>query len=252
MFAVILTTLVLWQDPAPPPKPAEPAPAPAPATPAKPVEAWDDQTAKQALDEFTQAMKGTPNMAQKNRALDLFAGGANKQLVKPLAQLVETEKLVVIRKRAAELLANQPAADANGVIRRLLKSARVAAQPPVMAELVRGLGRCGYDKAQWSELGDLFEREYHVERVPLQEAVLDLVIMQKEKQALPLLLRNLDEPTPENVDARENPPQEYWEARWKSWAAWKTKVKDALFAVTGQRFSTSAEAKAWLQKNPVK
>jgi len=257
MLAALLT-LLTWQEPAPAPKPpdpppaAEPAAAPPAAEPAKPVVAWDDKTAKAAVDEWTQLTKTAANMAQKNRALDLFAGGSNKQLVKPLVQVVETEKLVVVRKRAAELLANQPQPDANAAIRKLLKNARVATSPPVMTELVRGLGRCGYDKAQWADIGDVFEREYQVERVPLQEAVLDLVIAQKETQALPMLLRNLDEPAPDSVDAGNNPPAEYWEARWKSWSAWKGKVKDALFAVTGQRFSTSVEAKAWLKKNPVK
>jgi hypothetical protein len=33
---------------------------------------------------------------------------------------------------------------------------------------------------------------------------------------------------------------------------WKGKVKDALFALTGQRFTTAAKAQAWLKKNPLK
>jgi hypothetical protein len=50
----------------------------------------------------------------------------------------------------------------------------------------------------------------------------------------------------------DNPPQEYWEARWKAWAVWKGRVKEALFAITGQRFSTAAEARAWLKQNPLR
>jgi len=248
MYAVLLTSLLTWQEPAPAEKPATPAPVEA----QKPIEAWDDRTAKAAVDEWTKAMKGTPNMAQKNQALDLFANGSNKQLIKPLIAVIETEKLVVIRKRAAELLANQPQADANSAIRKLLKNARVSSHTAVMSTLVRGLARCGYDKTQWSDIADLFEREYNPERVPVQEAVLELVIAHKETQALPMLLRNVDEPVPQDVHAANNPPAEYWEARWKSWAAWKGKVKDALYALTGQRFSTAAEAHAWLRKNPVK
>ena len=256
MLAAVLTTLFACQDPAPP-KPAEP-PAPAaeqqPAAPAeapaaKPVEAWDDKTAKAALAEFQKLTKGSANMAQKNAALDLLAGGANKALVKPLAQVVETDKLVVVRKRAAELLGNQPAAQANPVIRRLLKNARIESVPAVCAEMVRALARCGYQKAHWQDVEDLFERDYAEDRVPIQDAVLDLVIATKEEQALPLLLRNLDEPAPANVDDPSNPPREYWEARWKAWSSWRAKVKEALFAITGQRFSTEAEAKAWLKAN---
>lgn len=247
MLALALTGLLGFQDP---PRPADPPPAPASA-PATAV-AWDDPTAKQALDEFGKLMKGTPTLAEKSRALELFAGGSHKALVKPLAQAIETDKSVVVRKRAAELLAHQPRAEATATIRRLLKHPRVGSVPAVMGELIRGLARAGYERSMWADVGDLFERDFHPDRVPIQEAVLDLVVAHQEKQALPLLLRNLDEPAPENVDDPSNPPAEYWEARWKCWSAWRGKVKDALFAITGQRFSTAAEAKAWLKKNPLK
>ena len=81
------------------------------------------------------------------------------------------------------------------------------------------------------------------------EAMLELAKEHQEPKALPLLLRHLDEPTPANVDAADNPPKEYWEARWKSWSAWRAKVAEAVFAITGQRFSSAQEAKAWLAKN---
>jgi hypothetical protein len=249
MLAPLLLGLFACQDPAPPtPQPPVPAQAPAPA----PVEAWDDRTAKEAIDAFGKAMKGTPSMSEKNKALEALAKGSNKLLVKPLAQVVETDKSVVIRKRAAELLAQQPVADANPVIRKLLKNPKVAVHAAVLAELVRGLSRCGYQSAQWADLADLFEKSYAADRVPLQEALLTLVETHKEKLAIPLLLRNLDEPVPADPNAGDNPPAEYWEARWKAWAIWRGKVKDTLFALTGQRFSTSAEAKAWLKQNPLK
>lgn len=249
MLVALLLGLFACQDPAPAPAPPR---AEAPATAPAVVEPWDDRRAKAALDEFAKAMKGTPSMNERNKALDGLAKGSNKLLLKPLAQVVETDKSVVIRKRAAELIANQPAADSNPLIRKLLKSPKVGAQHAVMAELVRGLSRCGYQSAQWSDIADLFERDYSRDRVPLQEALLALIEQHKEKQALPLLLRNLDEPVPANPDAADNPPAEYWEARWKSWSAWRVKLKDALFAITGQRFSTSAEAKAWLKQNPLR
>ncbi|HEX6813755.1 MAG TPA: hypothetical protein VF384_19195 [Planctomycetota bacterium] len=253
MLALLLTCILPPQDPAPAPTPSPAAPpAAAPAEPPKVVEPWDDKTAKLAADELAKLLKGTPTMAEKNQMLERLSTGSNKLLLKPLAQIVENDKSIVIRKRAAELIANQPAADANGQIRRLLKSPRVGSHPAVMGTLVRGLARCGYVSQQWSEISDLFEREYQLDRVPVQEAVLDLVTQHKEKQAIPLLLRNFDEPIPENVDSASNPPAEYWEARWKSWAIWKGKVGDALFAITGQRFSKAAEAEAWLRQNRLK
>lgn len=257
MLAALFACLLAAQDPTPAPAPTPtPAGAEKPAAPAAPAaapaEAWDDKKAKAAVDEWTKLMKGSPSMAAKNRGLEAFAEGSNKLLVKPLVGVIEADKSVVLRKRAAELLPRQPAADANAAIRKLLKGGKTAAYPTVTAELVKGLSRCGYDKAQWADIGEMFEREYHLDRVVLQEAILDLVIAHKEAQALPLLLRNLDEPIPTDVDGAANPPAEYWEARWKSWSVWKGKVKDALFATTGQRFTTAEEAKAWLKKNPTK
>jgi hypothetical protein len=254
MLALLFASLCTLQDPTPakpapaaPAAPANPA-APAASTTPKPVAAWDDKAAKAAVDEWSKVPK-TASMADKNRGLDRLAEGSNKALVPPLARVIETEKSVVLRKRAAELLANQPAMDAGKEIRRLMKNGKVAAQPTVMAELIRGFARTTYETAHWSELEKLFETEFHPDRAPLQEAILELVVAKKEKGAVGLLVRHIDEPKPADPDSPTNPGPEYWEARWKSWAIWKGKVRDALFAVTGQRFSTEAEASAWLKKN---
>jgi len=255
MLVALLMSLFLCQDPPPSPAPApaeqQPAPA-APAEPAKPVEIWDDKTAKAAVDQFNKSMKATASMNERNKALESLAAGSNKLLLRPLAEVVEMDKSVVLKKRAAELLASQPAADANKTILKLLKNSRATSNHAVTAELIRALSRCGYVGPQWSQIDAMFERDYSTERIPVQEAMLELVEKHKERQALALLLRNLDEPKAANVDDASNPPAEYWEARFKAWRAWRAKVKDALFAITGQRFSTSQEAAAWLKQNPLK
>ncbi len=250
MLACLLMSLLSWQDPPPVPPPSDAPPAPA----AKPrvLEVLDDKVAKQVAAELEKAVGGSASMAAKNRALDRVAGSSHALLLKPLANIVEKDKSIVIRGRAAVLLRDQPKPDALDTIRKLLKSSKVQGQPGVLAELVRGMSQCGYEPKQWAEIASLFEVDYKTERVTLQEALLELITTHKEKQAIDLLLRNLDEPTPENVHDADNPPQEYWEARWKAWSVWKSKVKDALFAITGQRFSTASEATAWLQKNPLR
>lgn len=250
MLACLLMSLLPWQDP--PPVPAPKTDSPAPTAKARMLEVLDDKAAKKVASEFEKAVRGGASMADKTRALDRLDGTSHALLVKPLATVVEKDKSLVIRKRAAMLLKDQPKTDAMATIRKLVKSPRVQTQPGVLAELVRGLSHCGYESKLWPEIADLFEVDYAAERVPLQEALLDLVTAHKEQQAVDLLLRNLDPPAPEDVDHKDNPPQEYWEARWKAWSAWKTKVKEALFAITGQRFSTASEAKAWLQKNPLR
>jgi hypothetical protein len=248
MFAALLATLLSCQEPAP-------APAPAPASdiavPAgKVVAAWDAKTAKAAIQQLTRSLKDAANLAQRSAALEPLAAGSSALLVKPLVRIVETEKSIVIQRRAAELLGNQPAEAANPALRKLLRHARVRGSGPVLAEIVGALARCGYDKSQWSDIGDLFEQSYAAEFLPVHIAVLDLAAAHKEVQALPLLLRNLDEPVPTDVDAAHNPPAEYWKARWTAWSTWRAKVQQALFAITGQRFGSAAEARAWLDKNP--
>jgi hypothetical protein len=261
MLLALMTLLVGVQvpapgDPPPPPKqeqtPANPDKAdkhePAP----KPVAAWEDSEAKAAVATFTKAMAGAGSMADKLQALAPLALGSNHLLVKPLVGVVTTDKSVVVRKRAGELLANQPTHDATGAILHLLGDRHVQACPPVMAVLVQGLGKLGYQSKNWGMLEPLFEGSYAAENVSLQQAILELVTAKKEKQAAELLLRNLDEPVPKDVNAAPNPPKEYWEARWKAWKVWRDKVREALFAITGQRFSTAAEARLWLHKNGFK
>lgn len=256
MPVLLLAAVLALQDPTPPPTKAPPTPAAqaddaALAAPAKPV-AWNDKDAKTAVDTFAKAMKTATAMAAKSRALDDLGRGSNKLLVKPLAAVVQDEKSVVIKKRAAELLGQQPASEATPVIGKLLELPALQAHPTVLAELVRGLLRLGWDGKQWKKLETLFERDYAAERTSMQEAILDLVIATKEKQAVEMLLRNLDEPIPSDVEGAANPPAAYWEARWKAWKVWRAKVADALFATTGQRFANANEARAWLKKNPVR
>ena len=216
------------------------------------TKAMNDRDAKTAVAEFQKAFKAASSMAEKNRALDVLAEGCNKLLVKPLGQVADTDKLIVIRKRAVELLAQQPPVDAHPEIMRLLQSKGTQSQPAVLAALVSALLRCGYQPTDWTVLGKLFGQDYAAERVAMQEAILEIALQQKEKLATGLLIDNLDEPAPLDSEGAANPPKEYWEARWKAWKAWRGRVKDALFAITGQRFSNSTEARAWLGKNPVK
>ena len=91
----------------------------------EPKTAWDERAAKSAVDEYTKSIKAAASMADRARALEALVAGSNKLLVKPLAQVVETEKSVVLKRRAAELLASQPADAAAPALVRLVKSSKV-------------------------------------------------------------------------------------------------------------------------------
>ncbi|MEZ6037194.1 MAG: hypothetical protein R3F29_06915 [Planctomycetota bacterium] len=250
MLALLFTSLFLLQDPAPKPADQQGRSEPAPTAPNS-QEVWDDRTAKAKLKDFDKQWKAKPSMGERKRLLDELGQGHNKLLVKSLAKVVETDESVVIRKHAVDLLLTQPTDELGPALTKLLGDGKVTANAAVQAALIRGVAKSCYTSKQWSALAEVFESDYETERVPVHEAILDLVIQHKEAQAVPMLLRNFDEPSPKDVNGGENPPAEYWKARWHSWSAWRPKVKEALFAITGQQFADVAEAKAWLDKNPL-
>lgn len=218
----------------------------------KSLRTWTDKETKDKLKVFTKKLKPKKvSMPVRKQALDELVGGKNALMIKPLQKFIEKDSSIVLKKQAIEMLADQPEKRTKPVILKLLKNARVTGNPQVHAGLIRALSATGYDGKDWKQIGELLEEDYDTERVPLHEAILELVAKHKEQQAIPMLLRNLDEPIPVNVDIGSNPPKEYWKARWHSWDVWKPKVKEALFAITGQRFSTAKEAKQWLKKNPL-
>lgn len=248
MLTLLFTIVLTLQDP--PPQGGVPA---TPATPAAaepmPLTALDDKEAKTTVDAFTKGAKAKRSMNERMKAVEELGKGANKAFVKPLVGVAETDESLLVRKRAVVLLSLQPAPDAPRALRALLKSKKLEAAPAVLAEVVNGIARSGYDTTMWADIEPLFAGDYAAERVGLQEAILALVTKHKEQKAAKLLLDNLDEPIPADEHDASNPPAEYWKARWYAWKAWREKVKDALFALTGQRFSTAAEARGWLEKN---
>lgn len=246
MLAAILTlTLFGVQDPQPD-KPQDPAPI---AEPVPVAEEWDDARTKTELKEFSKRIRAR-SLKDKLEAIAALDAGRNDKLVPPLAAVVLRERAITVRKAAAEALGHQPPKVARPALLRLLESSSLNDTPEVQAELVGALARAGYErKRDWSAISRLFEADYGENRLLLQRNILALVKEQIELEALDLLVRNLGEPIPDNPDDPSNPPAEYWEARWKAWQSWRADVKSTLLTLTGQQFSTSQEARAWLKEN---
>lgn len=257
MFAlwlgVVLATCMVAQDPKPKPAPGK-QPVEASAEKDKPTDGKarvvDDKAAKAIVDGWAK-VKGKGTFEAKLAAIEQIGSARHRTFVSMLKAVVVDEKSDVLKQRAAALLVEQAPAEALPVCKKLLGDPKVE-DPAVLAELVRGVHTHGYDKTCWPMLEPLFERSFAQGFVPLQMALLDIAQREREKQAVPLLLRHLDEPAPADVHAADNPPAEYWEARWKAWQAWRPKVQDALLAITGQRFEKAEDAKQWLKKNPLK
>lgn len=245
MFALAFTVVLGAQDP-------KPAAQPAPAVAERTVATWTDAEARNAVGEFRKAfsVKGA-KLADRLAAVEALAAGSHKSLVRPLGEVVRRDEAVTVRKAAAAALGYQPAKESKPLVRQLLEQKEVVASGPVATQLVQALGKLGYAPADWKLLEDLFRAEYGQEHVPLQQAIVQIAREQKEKQALDLLLDHLDEPIPTDIHGAANPPAEWWEKRWKAWRVWRGDVGDALFAITGQRFTTATEARTWLKKNPL-
>ena len=252
MLAIALVGVLFCQDPAPKVQQG-PGQKSSQSSSSKTLETWPDKLARQKVKAFQKTLKPKKvSMAVRKGALDSLNGGISQQLIKPLQQFIEKDSSIVLKKQAVSMLADQPKQRTKPVVLKLLKNIRLTANPQVEAGLIHALSRTGYDSGDWKAIKDVLESDYDNERIPAHEALLDLVTKHKEVQAIPMLLRNLEEPGPANIDVADNPPAEYWKARWHAWAVWKGKVKEGLFAITGQRFSTAKEAKAWLKKNPIK
>lgn len=252
MIALALVGLLTFQAPAPKVQ-QDQGQKSSQSSSSKKLETWPDKLAKQKVKAFQKALKPKKvSMADRKRALTELKGGKSMHLIKPLQKFIETDHSIVLKREAVDMLGDQPEQRAKKAVLKLLGNARVTGNPQVQAGLIRALSKTGYTGKDWKEIDDVFESDYDNERIPVHEAILELVKTHKEKQAVKLLLRNMDEPSAKNVDAADNPPAEYWKARWHSWAAWKTKVKEAMKAITGQDFSNAKEAKAWLKKNRLK
>ncbi len=257
MFATLLVTGLLCQDPSPG-RPAERTPPTQDVdskTPAKPPEPpatkrLDDATAKAAVDAWNKVRKAkNASLQQRLDALEPLTTGIHKSVVNPLRDAVRTEKAVTVRKLAAEGLGRQEPKDVRQALTFLLKDAEVTKDIPTTAALITALGDTAYVTADWPTLEKFFSREFTPDTVPLQKAVLGVVTKHKEKQAAKMLVDHLDEPQPVDVHDPSNPPAEYWKARWHCWSAWRADASEAMFAATGQRFGSGKEARAWLREN---
>jgi hypothetical protein len=200
---------------------------------------------------FTKTSPKAP-LADRLAAIEALVAGTHETLVPILEKTVRADGSLAVRKKAAEALGWQPAKKAYASVTKLLDDAAVGGMPELVEPLVRALARVGYRERDWDRLEKQFRAGYEPERVPLQRAILALAAEHKEKQAVHLLLDNLDEPLPQDVHHADNPPAEYWEARWKAWKVWRDDGKAALQAITGQKFGTAKEARAWLERNGAK
>ena len=215
------------------------------------VKPLSDREARTVVATFKKSARDKEaRLAQRVKAVQALGKGRHKLLVKPLATAARKDPSMTVRKTAAQLLGHQPEKEAR---RALLKLIEGKDRPPeVLAPLITSLSSAGYQSRDWKKLEDLFALDFNEKYTAVQQAILKLVTAHKEKKAWKLLIEHIDEPAPVEIEPLSNPPAEYWERRWKAWRVWRSDAKEALFVITGQRFSSKQEAKAWIRENGAK
>ena len=244
-------------EPPPPPRspvppspgsPSSPAAPGAPPVAPPPLTPISDADAAPLLDGLKKALKlRTSGEAQP--ALDALAGKSHKDFEAALSRLL-VHPSVEVAAMAARCLGERagpktpatlwrawmlPVNDKRWVVKAALLDALAATKAPLDAR--------AYDEVEsvWRQ-------------VPNTETMIAVAryftVVKTDKRPCKMLAFWLDEPRAGSVSDASNPPASYWEARWKTWAAVKPAVVDALQAITGQHFDSSEEAKAWFKKNP--
>lgn len=213
------------------------------------LETWDDRQARAALDKFKKAYKARAPEKQKLDALKELRSGKSKKLVKPLVNVIKTErKHQSCRILAAELLGNQD--NMRKRLLSLINDTKIKSNPDVLAALIRAYSKGSYDSRDWGDFKKLFYKDIDNPKYPqVQKAVVQMIGDNKELGGLDLLVEHMEGPEPVNVDDPSNPPAAYWERRWKNWEKWRQDAKNAMFKITGEHFTSRKEAKTWVSKN---
>jgi hypothetical protein len=261
----VLALALLWG--APGARAEEPA-----STPPKPEEAEEDVPTKDATAEEAAARIAALEAASKKKAKDVlqelqaWKGLRHETFLKPLTKLLRHENEDVAHRGTVLLERQKPTGPdektaAKGVDKALRELWKLAFQQSVndrrwavKGGVVKIHGAWGVAldepdvdevKGMWrSSLGNSDPR-----RVSALVSVTNYVAAVKDKRWSRLLAEMVDEPRAGDVNSPSNPPASYWEALWKAWNQMKPHVNEALKALTGQEFKTTADAKKWFEEN---
>lgn len=211
----------------------------------------EDKEAKRLISEFTKTIKANrKSLTPRIKAVQSLGRFSNALLVKPLLMTARSDKAKSVRQAAALAIGSQPPKQARTALNMLLKKTSITSEPNVTAAIIKAFDRGSYRDKDYKTFKGLFDRSLSDQRcVAAQIAVLEMFGHQKEVQAAKYLAMHIDAPAPAWVDDPSNPPASYWQGRYKNWQKWRSHLKEALFQITGQRFSSNKGARAWLKKN---
>lgn len=223
-----------------------------------------DEEVKTLLDglEVARKKKGS---ADTLRALVGFQGLVHREFLKPFQKLLAHDDSDVAIAAARALDAQKPRGlDEKQLAKDVDKAGKDLAKAgfgppndkrlPVRAAVVRTFGAWNVllDERQYDELDKLwrtFEGAPDARYAGALTDVAEYARATKDKRTCRRLAEWLEEPVSDGAPTAATPPASWWEARWKMWKAASSTVHEALHAITGQDFKTTAEAKKWFDAN---
>lgn len=235
-FALLLGGIAAAQQP-------PPAPAPKAEEPPPPLPVLDDKEAAERIADFKRAYTKSADLGRRLEGVKKIATHRNERFAIELQKITLADPNPIVRAEAAKALGRQDGPKAKVGIVACLKGLQAAEQQVVLLALLDALQHGAYDPAYFDVLAPLFDKESTQPAV--QQRIVRLFGKGQEKRAFRLLVDNLNEPIPENVDDPSNPPASYWEMRWKKWDVWRLDVAKALKDLTGVEFKEKKFYKEW-------
>ncbi len=185
----------------------------------------------------------------RREAIQSLVQKAHPSFVKPLVKLATRDKSKLVRAAALEALGRLNFPETRKALVKILSRRGLVKDPLAFLAALDAVNRLGYHPAFFRPLASLFQQAWDLKTpgVP-QQKILRLFRKGKEKRAFRLLVDNLDEPRPADVDSPSNPPASWWEKRWKAWHFWKKDVKAALKEITGVEFDRADFYRKWARR----
>lgn len=238
-------------EPAPPPQEEPQAPDVRPPFP-PPAERAEAAAMVRDYRKNLQAARATPQV--RLEVVQALIEKSHVSFVAPLAELGRKDPSKLVKAAAFKALGALNYPETRREIAKLLGEAALLEEPLALLGVLEAVERLGYEPAFFAPLESLFPKVFDKLEQPaaVQQKIIRLFGQGKEKRAFRLLLGNLEEPGPEDVDCPNNPPASYWEKRWKAWRSFKGDVREALRAITGVEFEKAALYKAWAKKEGAK
>ncbi|HEX5136274.1 MAG TPA: hypothetical protein VFY93_04825 [Planctomycetota bacterium] len=203
----------------------------------------DASVARQEVARFEKDMREAKEPEKEAALLERLGGWDHPEVLRAAQKYVKDKDVPVAVAAVVAVARQGKSKEAAG--KALLGVVRSEKRTDILCAAMVGMGKVGYDnKAAISEAQKHFQRDAR----ETHKAATRYFGYIKYKPAFRQLAEKLDAPHPANPNDPNNPPESYWEERWKEWDSNVPYTRWALSQIVeGETFETTAEAKQWAE-----